>query len=573
MALDKILKIYDENGSEVDYDILANDVKFQDGKDLPTVLDEMEQEIQDAGGYEPPAGGIPKTDLAQGVQDSLDAADSAYQKPASGIPATDMTQAVQDALVEAASAVQPGDSIPASDVTGLATVATSGDYDDLQNKPTIPTVPSDIVQSVSVNGGSPESPDQDGNVDLSVPPGQNGITPHIGANGNWWTGPETDPANDTGDPARGPQGAQGNVQVDGDGNVLIVNNLTEGGSGAALSAEMGLLIKHQVDSLYTSLNRLYSKLANIAFWDAQDQEDAAPTPLNWNVPLSTLTFDLTGVGAGVSVKLNGETVTGNRSVEKGSTNTLTIEAIEDWLLNNDIAVEVDGVPQTLTESGGVYSLDLTVNANITVEVVGTATQEWFTAPKNDEMNGNTVVRYGMQQGRSFNGTNGSMVNGAAQDIGKTVVASPAGYKESVKIYNYGDLVDGYNNSNPGKTTANYFATGNKRYVTVKIIDTQLATGDFYRVAVGCFSSAVIGNSQANVFSSGIEVTGNKGRSDYAATTLMPDGSMQIKIDLSAQAADIQYVKLFINKRNSGNTSLDTSGYYDNMTVKYKFSDD
>lgn len=102
MALDKVLKIYDSEGNEVDYDIRANDVKFQDGESLPDKLAEMEQEIEDAGGYEPPAGGIPKTDLSQGVQDSLDFADSA---------------------------VQPGD---------LATVAITGDYDDLTNKPNIP---------------------------------------------------------------------------------------------------------------------------------------------------------------------------------------------------------------------------------------------------------------------------------------------------------------------------------------------------------------------------------------------------------------------------------------------------
>ena len=39
--------------------------------------------------------------------------------------------------------------------------------------------------------------------------------------------------------AQGPKGDTGNVQVDGNGNVLIVNNLEEGGTGAALSAEMG----------------------------------------------------------------------------------------------------------------------------------------------------------------------------------------------------------------------------------------------------------------------------------------------------------------------------------------------
>ena len=48
--------------------------------------------------YDKPSGGIPKADLAQGVQDSLGAADSAYQKPSGGIPATDMTSSVQSLL-------------------------------------------------------------------------------------------------------------------------------------------------------------------------------------------------------------------------------------------------------------------------------------------------------------------------------------------------------------------------------------------------------------------------------------------------------------------------------------------
>lgn len=78
MAIDKRLKIYDGQGNEVDYDILATDVKFSDGKDLPTKLDELEDEIGE-GGYAPPQGGIPKTDLAPAVQTSLGKADTALQ--------------------------------------------------------------------------------------------------------------------------------------------------------------------------------------------------------------------------------------------------------------------------------------------------------------------------------------------------------------------------------------------------------------------------------------------------------------------------------------------------------------
>lgn len=52
-----------------------------------------------------------------------------YSKPSGGIPASDLSAAVNAALDDAVTAVQPGD---------LADVATSGDYDDLSNKPTIP---------------------------------------------------------------------------------------------------------------------------------------------------------------------------------------------------------------------------------------------------------------------------------------------------------------------------------------------------------------------------------------------------------------------------------------------------
>ena len=73
-----------------------------DQTDLKNALDEK-------GTYSKPSGGIPKTDLASGVQTSLGLADSAIQS------------------------------------SDLATVATTGDYDDLIDKPTIPSKVSDLT--------------------------------------------------------------------------------------------------------------------------------------------------------------------------------------------------------------------------------------------------------------------------------------------------------------------------------------------------------------------------------------------------------------------------------------------
>lgn len=86
------------------------------------------------------------SDLAD-IRSGAAAGATAYQKPSAGIPGTDLTAGVRSDLNKARSAVQPGDlALVAStgdyddllDKPSLATVATSGSYDDLTNKPTIP---------------------------------------------------------------------------------------------------------------------------------------------------------------------------------------------------------------------------------------------------------------------------------------------------------------------------------------------------------------------------------------------------------------------------------------------------
>ena len=68
--------------------------------------------------YQMPDGGIPKSDLASGVQTSLDKADTAYQKPNGGIPSSDMTINVRNALDRANTAYQkPVTGIPSTDMS------------------------------------------------------------------------------------------------------------------------------------------------------------------------------------------------------------------------------------------------------------------------------------------------------------------------------------------------------------------------------------------------------------------------------------------------------------------------
>ena len=84
-----------------------------------------------AGTYSKPSGGIPSSDMTSSVQTSLGKADSAYQKPSGGIPSTDMSSAVQTSLGKADSALQTAPVTSVNTKTGAVTLG-AGDigYDD-----------------------------------------------------------------------------------------------------------------------------------------------------------------------------------------------------------------------------------------------------------------------------------------------------------------------------------------------------------------------------------------------------------------------------------------------------------
>lgn len=84
------------------------------------------------GTYSKPSGGIPKSDLASAVQTSLGKADTALQS----VPNTYRTAAAQDLIDEA----QDARINQKADASALAKVATTGSYNDLSNKPTIPSL-------------------------------------------------------------------------------------------------------------------------------------------------------------------------------------------------------------------------------------------------------------------------------------------------------------------------------------------------------------------------------------------------------------------------------------------------
>ena len=160
-----------------------------------------------------------------------------YSKPASGIPASDLESGV----------------IP--DVSGFATkteVNAKANSADVYSKSEVDGKVANAgkVKSVTINGTTKTPNENTGDVDLGTIQGQ-----------------------------KGDKGDTGNVEFEGlaDLVALLVNDLTTGGAGNFLSAEMGKRLKQKIDDVQANIVNLYNKLGNMAFWDAADQAAAEPT--------------------------------------------------------------------------------------------------------------------------------------------------------------------------------------------------------------------------------------------------------------------------------------------------------
>ena len=124
---------------------------YNDLTDKPTIPDAVTEGTvsswgftKNTGTYSKPAGGIPKADLASAVQTSLGKADTALQEHQS--LAAYRTAAAQDTIDSGKVDKVTGKGLTSNDYTdaakakvdALAPVATSGSYNDLTDKPTIP---------------------------------------------------------------------------------------------------------------------------------------------------------------------------------------------------------------------------------------------------------------------------------------------------------------------------------------------------------------------------------------------------------------------------------------------------
>lgn len=146
-----------------------------------TLSADITLDASDVGAYELPSGGIPKSDLAQGVQDSLDNADSAYQLPSGGIPSTDMASAVQTSLGLADSAYQlPSGGMPSSDMAS-AVQTSLGKADTAYQKPSAGIPSSDMTSAVQTSLGKADTAYQKPSSGIPASDLASGVIPSVPA--------------------------------------------------------------------------------------------------------------------------------------------------------------------------------------------------------------------------------------------------------------------------------------------------------------------------------------------------------------------------------------------------------
>lgn len=123
--------------------------------------------------YQKPSSGIPKTDLASDVQTSLGKADNAIQKSSSSTGLLKPNGEVDNSTY----LTQHQDISGKANTSDLSDVAFSGSYNDLKNKPTIPSSSGDVnvIEEVQVNGVA-LTPDANKAVNVQVPTNTNQLT-------------------------------------------------------------------------------------------------------------------------------------------------------------------------------------------------------------------------------------------------------------------------------------------------------------------------------------------------------------------------------------------------------------
>ena len=301
------------------------------------------------------------------------------------------------------------------------------------------------VQSVSVNNGTPAQPDPStGNVNLTVEAG-----------------------------AQGPKGDTGNVQVDGNGNVLIVNNLEDGGTGAAFSAEMGKRVAGREATDRQRIDEIVAILKKAVFTEG--------------VSFATLDSLANGID---SISFNASS---HKFTNLGDTFTLSVVTdpagktaqIQSWTSTNASVATVNNGVVTAVADG-----DATITATTTDGKVAVCKIEV-----------ETIVITGLTLSTNTLTLNG---NGAAGNLVATTV--PAGHESGVQ----------WTSSDPTVATVNngvVTAVANGQTTITASIGGQTATCQVtvtgvkqkFQVSLGTLSNVTVEDGDGNAIANGKEV--------------------------------------------------------------------
>lgn len=147
---------------------------------------------------------------------------------------------------------------------------------------------------------------------------------------------------------KGDKGDTGNVQVDGDGNVLIVNNLEDGGTGAGFSAEMGKRVAGREATDRQRIDAIVAILKKSVFTDDQTASFAALDELanaTDSISLDKTSYLFNGVGG--TMTLTAYTDPSGKSVTWSSNNTSVVT-----VSNGVVTAIAEGTATITATSGG-----------------------------------------------------------------------------------------------------------------------------------------------------------------------------------------------------------------------------
>ena len=252
---------------------------------------------------------IEDSSTLQGIIAGLNTAIAAkYTKPGTGIPASDLAQAVQTILNSVANKVEAvaGKGLSTNDFT----TTLKKKLDDLPTADELKEELADKVKSVTINGQT-KTPDQlTGDVDLGTVQGENGKSAYEVAVENGFVGT----------PSEWLASLIGNCAITGDGSnivSLIVNNLTTGGAGNILSAEMGKQLGEQILAGSGTFAQAYAKSKGVSYsfpWMLVDEDENGNevSKMIWHVGnrkfVDAVGSSISGKREGITIKSDGNGV-------------------------------------------------------------------------------------------------------------------------------------------------------------------------------------------------------------------------------------------------------------------------